>query len=133
MIAEDRTYPADLPWRLENAPADERTIWKALRTVEDPELPVSVVDLGLIYDVEISAEVATISLTLTYSGCPARDLICADVTDAVRDTDVVETVEVSLVYTPEWTPQRITERGRNELTEFGLAVPTEPSDSMMKE
>ncbi|GAB3036518.1 iron-sulfur cluster assembly protein [Natronobiforma cellulositropha] len=100
-------------------------MWEALGTVEDPELPVSVVDLGLVYDVELEDGAVTVSITLTYAGCPARDLILEDVTDAVETVAAVDTVEVDLVYSPAWSPARITERGRKALTEFGLAVPEE--------
>lgn len=117
------SYPANPEHRLGNAPSPEREIWNALRTVEDPELPVSVVDLGLIYDISVEDGTATIAMTLTYSGCPARDLIVDDVTDTAAALETIEDISVSIVYSPQWSPSRITDRGRDELTDFGLAVP----------
>lgn len=101
----------------------ERAVWDALDTVEDPELPVSVVDLGLIYDVSVEDGCADIDLTVTYSGCPGRDMIVNDVSEAVRAVEGIETVDVTLVYSPPWSVDRISERGREQLIEFGLAVP----------
>lgn len=115
--------PADPIERLASAPPEERAVWEALRTVEDPELPVSVVDLGLIYRVEVADGHADIDLTLTYSGCPARDLIVSDIEHAALDVEGVESVDVSMVHSPSWSLDRITDRGRESLTEFGLAVP----------
>lgn len=120
-----KAEPADPVERLASAPPEEQAVWEALRTVEDPELPVSVVDLGLIYRVEVADGHVDIDLTLTYSGCPARDLIVSDVERAALDTADVESVDVSLVYSPQWSLGRITDRGRESLTEFGLAVPEE--------
>lgn len=121
------TTPADPETRPDAAPPAERAVWTALRTVEDPELPVSVVDLGLIYDVEVSEGRATIEITLTYSGCPAREMIVGDVEAAARSVRGIEGVDVELVYSPAWSYERITEQGRQDLTEHGLAVPGEDS------
>lgn len=115
--------PADPETRLETAPPAERAVWEALQAVEDPELPVSVVDLGLVYGVTVDGDRAEIDLTLTYSGCPARDLIVSDVETAATSVDGVESVDVHIVYAPRWTYDRITDRGRAALNDFGLAVP----------
>lgn len=117
------TTPADPETRIETAPPEERAVWEALRTVEDPELPVSLVDLGLVYRVEVEDGRAEIDLTLTYSGCPARDLITDDVEAAARSVEGVDDVAVRVVYSPAWDYDRITERGRRDLNEHGLAVP----------
>lgn len=117
------TAPADPETCIETAPPAERAVWEAIREVEDPELPVSLVDLGLIYRVEVEDGRAEVDLTLTYSGCPARDLITTDVADAARAVDGVEDVAVNVVYSPAWDYDRITDRGRAALNEHGLAVP----------
>lgn len=101
----------------------ERAVWNALRTVEDPELPVSIVDLGLIYEVSVRDGHAAIDLTVTYSGCPGREMIVGDAADAARTVDGVDDVGVTVVYSPPWSVDRITDRGRERLGEFGLAVP----------
>ena len=117
------TTPADPETRIQSAPPAERAVWEAIRTVEDPELPVSLVDLGLIYRVEVEDGRAEVDLTLTYSGCPARDLIVGDVEAAARSVEAVEDVDVRVVYSPAWDYDRITTRGRRDLNEHGLAVP----------
>lgn len=117
------TAPADPETRPESAPPEERAVWDALRGVEDPELPVSLVDLGIVYRVDVEAGHAAVDITLTYSGCPARDLIVADVEAAARSVEGIEDVDVRVVYSPAWDYDRITERGRAALNEHGLAVP----------
>ncbi len=100
----------------------EREVWDALYEVEDPEMPVSVVDLGLIYDVTVDGGTATIEMTLTYTGCPARDMLLNDVRCAAMTATGVEEANVRLRYTPEWTVSMVTEQGREQLREFGLSV-----------
>lgn len=120
------TTPVDPETRIETAPPEERAVWEALREVEDPELPVSIVDLGLVYGVEVDDGDVRVALTLTYSGCPARDLIVADAEAAVRDLPGVDSVTVDIVYAPPWTYDRITDRGREQLADHGVAVPGDP-------
>lgn len=115
--------PADPLERLRTAPSEERVVWEALRHVEDPELPVSIVDLGLIYDVTVEHSHATIELTMTYSGCPARDLIVMDAETAVDERTDIDAVDVHVVHSPPWTFERVTDRGRKDLNEHGLSVP----------
>lgn len=107
------------------AAADEvhRAVWAALGEVEDPELPVSVVDLGLVYGVSVEDGHATVEMTLTYSGCPAREMILDDARRAVESVPSVESAAVRLVYSPPWTFERVTDPGRDALSEWGLAVP----------
>ncbi|PSQ34369.1 metal-sulfur cluster biosynthetic enzyme [Halobacteriales archaeon SW_12_69_24] len=100
----------------------ERRVWQALYRVEDPEMPISIVDLGLIYGVAVEDGTAAVEMTLTYTGCPARDMLTSEVTRAVRDVEGVEGVDVALVWSPAWTVDMVTERGENALREFGLSV-----------
>lgn len=115
--------PPDPKTAIDRAPPVERAVWGALQTVEDPELPVSIVDLGLIYGVSVTAGTVTVKMTLTYSGCPAREVILEDVRTAVLDLEPIDEVEVSLVYSPPWSTDRITPAGREALAEWGMAVP----------
>lgn len=108
---------------MEAAPPEERAAWEAIRTVEDPELPLSPVDLGLIYRVDVEDGRADVDDTPTYSGCPARDLITADVEEAARSVEGIRDVSVDVVYSLAWSYDRITSRGRADLTQHGLAVP----------
>ena len=80
---------------------------QALRDVFDPELGMSVVDLGLIYDVKIHADRVRITMTLTTEGCPLHDAMIEWVRQAVAKIPGVEDVEVAIVFDPPWTPDRI--------------------------
>lgn len=82
-------------------------ITRALRAVFDPELGLSVVDLGLIYGVEIDAGRVRIAMTLTTPGCPLHDSMAEWVRQAVGRVPGVEAVEVAITFEPPWTPDRI--------------------------
>ena len=116
--------PADYPKTGETATGVERQIWDALRGVQDPEMPISVVNLGLIYGVEAdpTAGTATVEMTLTYSGCPARDILTNDVRCAAETADGIDECAVRLRYSPEWNVNMVTPEGREALREFGLSV-----------
>jgi metal-sulfur cluster biosynthetic enzyme len=89
----------------------EAQVLEALREVLDPELGLSVVELGLIYDLAIRAGRVAITMTLTTPGCPIHDAMTAWVGEAVRQLPGVEDVEVRLTFDPPWTPERIRRRG----------------------
>jgi len=80
----------------------------ALGTVVDPELGMSVVDLGLVYGIEIRRGTVTITMTLTAPGCPLHEVMTGWVRDAVMKVPGVESVEVEVTFDPPWTPERIT-------------------------
>jgi ring-1,2-phenylacetyl-CoA epoxidase subunit PaaD len=103
----------------------EAAIWDALSEVLDPEIPaVSVVDMGMIRTVEAEGSRAKVVVLPTFTGCPAVDVIVADVRTAVEKVEGIEEVEVDTSFDPPWTTERITEQGRERLKEFGLAPPT---------
>ncbi|WP_137287461.1 1,2-phenylacetyl-CoA epoxidase subunit PaaD [Halorussus salinisoli] len=117
----------DMPATGEDAEGIEADVWDALYDIEDPEMPVSIVDLGLIYGVELTERVdegvhAEVLMTLTYSGCPARDMLTDEVKRAVAGVEDVESVDLRLVWSPEWSIEMVTEQGREDLSEFGLSV-----------
>jgi metal-sulfur cluster biosynthetic enzyme len=117
----------DLPATGEDAEGVEADVWDALYGVEDPEMPISIVDLGLIYGVEVTERVdegvhAEVLMTLTYSGCPARDMLTDEVERAVAGVESVESVDLRLVWSPEWSIEMVTEQGKADLKEFGLSV-----------
>ena len=88
----------------------------ALRQVYDPEIPVNVYDLGLIYDVQADADGQVfIKMTLTAPNCPIADDVVAQVREAVADVPGVKDVEVELVFEPEWTTDRMSEEAKLEL------------------
>ena len=90
-------------------------IRKALRQVKDPEINLSVIDLGLVYDVEIDEGDVDIKMTLTSPGCPSGPEMLADVDRVVRALDGVTNVNVELVWEPYWTPERIDPKVRSFL------------------
>jgi metal-sulfur cluster biosynthetic enzyme len=118
----DAPRTEDLPATGSDATGVERDVWDALYDIEDPEMPVSIVDLGLIYGVSVDAGHATVDMTLTYSGCPAREMLTGDVEDAVANVDGVDDVTLRLVWNPPWGLEMVTEQGKADLNEFGLSV-----------
>jgi len=93
----------------------ERAIEK-LRTVLDPELDISIVDLGLIYDVKISPKgVAKVTMTLTTIGCSLFFIIEKDIEDRLLELPEVEEVKIDLTFDPPWSPDRMTEETRIRL------------------
>ncbi|ELZ97191.1 metal-sulfur cluster assembly factor (plasmid) [Haloferax mediterranei ATCC 33500] len=126
----DGEAPEDFPKTGEGATGIEADIWETLYEIEDPEMPVSIVDLGLIYGVRVVEEEdeegepkthGIVEMTLTYTGCPARDYITNDVKCAILASGVDE-ASVRLRFTPEWNVNMVTEAGREALRDFGLGV-----------
>ena len=90
---------------------------KALRQVKDPELGLNIIDIGLVYDIEVdeAAGDVRVQMTLTSPGCPAGAEIIADVKRVVGDMEGVRAVEVELVWEPYWTPEKMDPRVRTFL------------------
>jgi len=87
-------------------------VLEALKSVYDPELNINVVDLGLIYNVEVSDEAdVTITMTLTTPGCPLHDSITTGVRYSVQGLEETRNVEVNLVWEPAWSPEKMTPEG----------------------
>ncbi len=84
----------------------------ALRGVTDPELGINIVDLGLVYDIEVEGTSARVTMTLTSPGCPAGGQILSGAKAAAESVEGVDTAVVNLVWKPFWTPERIDERVR---------------------
>ena len=94
----------------------EEKIVTMLKTVYDPEIPVNIYDLGLIYKVDIDEERnVRIDMTLTDPNCPAADFILEDVRQKIESIDGVKSVEVNLVFEPEWDRDMMTEEAKLEL------------------
>ena len=90
-------------------------VFNALRECYDPEIPVNVVDLGLIYNLKIEGTAVDVLMTLTAIGCPVGPEVMAEVEGRVKDVPGVETCNVTLTYDPPWSPERMTEDARWEL------------------
>jgi metal-sulfur cluster biosynthetic enzyme len=85
-------------------------VFEALHQVEDPELGMDIVELGLVYDVEIEGPKVKVTHTLTSMGCPAGPMIQEDIDSAVRSNfETVEKVELELTWDPPWTPERMSD------------------------
>lgn len=90
----------------------EKQILKSLTLVMDPELNISVVDLGLIYDVKVTKKTAMIKMTLTTMGCPLLPLIQQMIKDKTLENPQINKVEIDLTFDPPWSIDMMTERGR---------------------
>jgi len=97
-------------------------LWAALAEVEDPEMPVNLVDLGVIYGIAERDGVVDVDLTFTAMGCPASDFILEDVRDRLLREAGVSEVRVNVVWDPPWTSARMTQAGRDALEAWGLAI-----------
>jgi len=98
-------------------------ILEALKVVRDPEIPVNVVDLGLVYKLDVDDEGhVDIDMTLTSMGCPVQDLIQSDAELAVMKVDGVSRVSVDFVWSPPWTPQKMTDDGKRQMRMFGFNI-----------
>jgi metal-sulfur cluster biosynthetic enzyme len=82
---------------------------EAMRSVEDPELGMDIVDLGLLYDVEVAGPNVKILYSLTSMGCPAGPMIEQDIVATAKTVEGVEDVETELTFDPPWTPDRMSE------------------------
>jgi metal-sulfur cluster biosynthetic enzyme len=98
-------------------------VLEALKIVKDPEIPVNIVDLGLVYDAEVKEDgVVDITMTLTSIGCPAQDIVKADAEIAVMRLEGVNAVNVDFIWSPPWSPAKMTEDGKRQMRMFGFNV-----------
>ena len=93
-------------------PLSDEQVRMALRRVKDPELNLNIVDLGLVYGVRVDGSKVSIDMSLTSPGCPSGPEIMTGAEEAVRSVPGVDDVQVNLVWTPFWTPDRIEPRIR---------------------
>jgi metal-sulfur cluster biosynthetic enzyme len=93
----------------------EEDVIEVLREVFDPEIPVNIVDLGLVYEIAIKPARVDVKMTLTAMGCPMAAEVMTDVRDHLLQLRGIEDAGVELVYEPPWTPERMTEDARWEL------------------
>ncbi|MFN3409821.1 MAG: metal-sulfur cluster assembly factor [Limisphaerales bacterium] len=98
-----------------NPPVTEELVLAALRQVIDPELGCNIVDLGLIYDLQIVGDTVRVKMTLTTPGCPMSESIAWGVKTALLNLEPVMDAEVELVWEPRWHPDMASEAGRAAL------------------
>ncbi len=97
-------------------------LWAALKEVRDPEMPINLVDLGIVYRIQETDGVVAVDLTFTAMGCPASEFILDDVRERLMAEPGVRDVQINVVWDPPWSSARLTEAGRDALEEWGLAV-----------
>jgi metal-sulfur cluster biosynthetic enzyme len=97
-------------------------LWDALRDVMDPELPISIVDMGLIVDLTQHDGIVDIKLTFTAMGCPAMDFIMDDIRDRLLQEPGVRAINIEIVWDPVWTKARLSEEGIDIMRTWGISA-----------
>ncbi len=106
-------------------------IWQALEQVKDPEIPVvSVVEMGIVREVTVDGDAVRVTMTPTFSGCPALDVMRRDIETAVRQLGI-QNVTVETILYPPWSTDWITDDAREKLRQFGLAPPQKHSGNLI--
>ncbi|MGA2613089.1 MAG: metal-sulfur cluster assembly factor [Spirochaetia bacterium] len=82
-----------------------------LKNVEDPEIQMNIVDLGLVYSIDVREDAIEVDYTLTYPGCPAEEMIRSDIVETLRDAFGIE-IKATIVWSPMWGPERMSEEAR---------------------
>ncbi|WP_028785111.1 1,2-phenylacetyl-CoA epoxidase subunit PaaD [Thalassobacillus devorans] len=104
----------------------EQSVREMLALVKDPEIDsVSVLDLGMVEQITIERDSVEVKMLPTFMGCPALEIIKANVENKLLELDWVEKASAVFVYDPPWTSERVTAEGRQRLKEFGIAPPPE--------
>jgi metal-sulfur cluster biosynthetic enzyme len=97
-------------------------IWQALRDVEDPEIPVSLVDLGLIVSVGYEDRTAKLTITYTAMGCPAMDIIQDDIRRRLLREPGIDRVDIAVTWEPAWNRTRLSEDAKTAMRELGIVA-----------
>ena len=114
------TYPS-----LQTHPSNDTScpaLWDALRDVMDPEIPISVVDMGLIVDLSLSDGIVFVKLTFTAMGCPAMEFIMDDIRERLLQEPGVQEVHIEIVWDPVWTKARLSEEGIDIMRTWGVSA-----------
>lgn len=102
-------------------------IWDTLRQIPDPELPISIVDLGIIHEVEADQGHVRVTMLPTFVGCPALNVVQDEIRRKLGQLAGVRRVTVDVRYAPPWTPDRMSDEGRRTLKTLGVGVPERSS------
>jgi len=109
---------------VKRAPPSRDELFAILETVMDPEVPVlSIVDLGIVRDASATDDGAVVTITPTYSGCPAMREIESEIRRALEEQGI-GSVEIKTTYSPAWTTDWMSEAGKQKLKDYGIAPPT---------
>ena len=107
---------------------NESNIWELLEDVYDPEVPVlTIVDLGIVRDVKVIKNHVTITITPTYTGCPAMGTIEKDIIEKLQE-EAITSYEIHTSIAPAWTTDWMSERGKKKLKDYGIAPPQDEVD-----
>ena len=93
----------------------QEDVYDSLKSVYDPEIPVNVVDLGLVYEVKVTEGDVYVQMTLTFPGCGMGPYIAQQAEWAIQEIEGVEDVQIELVFEPAWSPDLISEEARSQL------------------
>lgn len=105
----------------------KEAIWNILSEIPDPEIPViTIVDLGVLREVEVLSNKVIITITPTYSGCPAMKLFEDEITKTLNEKGI-ENVELKMVYSPAWTTDWMSDEALQKLKDYGIAPPVKGS------
>ena len=115
MLRKRATNIEDERGKMSQPSVTRERVMEALKRVHDPEIPVNVVDLGLIYDVQVNDANVHVKMTLTTPGCPMARYIAQQAESALAEMEGVEDVVMELVWDPPWSPDRISPEGRRAL------------------
>ena len=99
----------------QSATVTKDEVLEALRDVYDPEIPVNIVDLGLVYEVDVDEGDVDVQMTLTFAGCGRGPYIAQQAEWRLAELEGIEDINVDLVFDPPWTPEMITEEGKKLL------------------
>ena len=114
------SYPS-----LKTLPRSHRTcpaLWDALRDVTDPEIPISIVDMGLVIDIAQHEDTVDLKLTFTAMGCPAMDFIMDDIRERLLREPGVQQVNIEVVWDPVWSKARLSEEGIEVMRTWGVST-----------
>ena len=100
----------------------EARLWEALTEVEDPEIPISVVHMGLIVAIDYTDGVVDLKLTFTAMGCPAMEFIQDDIRERLMQEEDVHVVNIEIVWDPVWTRKMIREDAKLRMRELGIVA-----------
>jgi metal-sulfur cluster biosynthetic enzyme len=114
--------PAPTPSIPRERGREEERIWSALAEINDPEMPINLVDLGVVYGIALENRTVRVRLTFTAMGCPASEMIIGDVRERLLAEPGIDEVEIEVVWDPPWSSSRLTAEGREALLAWGLSV-----------
>ncbi|WP_440948505.1 metal-sulfur cluster assembly factor [Methanosarcina sp. T3] len=116
LFSKEHKIAADLRFEGDGTIVTKEEVIEVLKSCYDPEIPINIIDLGLVYGIEIKEDRVHIKMTLTSRGCPMGELIAENVKRKVEAIKGVKEAEVELVWDPPWTPDRISEDIMKKIT-----------------